>query len=52
MPVHTPTKRKKLSRKIKKLKGEGKSQKAAVAQAIATVTPSKVRKAKKRKGAK
>ncbi len=52
MPGHTPAKRKKLAKKIKKLQGEGKSQKAAVAQAIATVTPSKVRKTKKRKGAK
>jgi len=52
VPVHTPAKRKKLAKKIKKLKAEGKPQKVAVARAIATVTPSKVRKPKKRKAKK
>jgi len=41
MPSHTPAKRrktaKKVARKIKKLKAEGKSTKRAVAQAINTV---------------
>ena len=40
MPQHTKAKRaanKAVSRKIRKLKGEGKSQKRAVAQAINTV---------------
>jgi len=36
----------KISAKIRKLKKEGKPQKQAIAQAIATVTPSKVRKKK------
>jgi len=42
MPVHTPQekknpKNKAVSRKVRKLKSEGKSQKQAVAQAINTV---------------
>jgi hypothetical protein len=53
MPSHTKSERrkvaKKVSRKIRKLKAEGKPQRRAVAQAIATVTPNK---AKKRRGKK
>jgi hypothetical protein len=53
MPSHTKSERKKVakkvSRKIRKLKAEGKPQKVAVAQAINTVTPSKVKKLRKRK---
>jgi len=53
MPGHTTKERKKtakkVSRKIRKLKAEGKPQKRAVAQAIATITPEKARKRKKRK---
>jgi hypothetical protein len=53
MPDHTKNERKKtakkVSRKIRKLKAEGKPQKQAVAQAIGTVTPSKVKKPKKRR---
>jgi len=36
----------KISAKIRKLKKEGKRQDVSVAQAIATITPSKVRKKK------
>lgn len=39
----------KISAKIRKLKKEGKSQRRAVAQAISTITPSKVRKKKAKK---
>jgi hypothetical protein len=53
MPDHTKSERrktsKKVSRKIKKLRAEGKPQRRAVAQAINTVTPSKVKKLRKRK---
>jgi hypothetical protein len=53
MPSHTKSERsktaKKVSRKIRKLKAEGKPQRRAVAQAIATVTPSKARKQRNKK---
>jgi len=54
MPVHTPSEKKKnkaISRKISKLRGEGKSQSQSVAQAINTVAPERRKKRSgKRKG--
>jgi len=47
MPVHTPKeakKNKRIKKKIKKLKGEGKSTKQAVAQAFNTARPNKRKK--------
>lgn len=53
MPKHTPSEKKKnkaISRKIGKLRGEGKPPQQAIAQAINTEAPERSRKRGKRRG--